>query len=124
MRTIPLGRCAFRPIAAVGRLHVHHVSISVTCTKQRHRKQDISNMLETAGFSKSNPYYIVEQGKVTKITEMSDKLRLELLKEVAGTNVYEEKKDESLKIMKESDAKMAEIIKVGHTCFASLCAWE
>mmetsp|Transcript_39668 Transcript_39668/g.93971 ORF Transcript_39668/g.93971 Transcript_39668/m.93971 type:complete len:1207 (-) Transcript_39668:191-3811(-) len=74
-------------------------------------KQDISNMLETAGFSKSNPYYIVEQGKVTKITEMSDKLRLELLKEVAGTNVYEEKKEESQKIMKESDAKMAEIIK-------------
>jgi chromosome segregation ATPase len=28
------------------------------------RKQDIANMLETAGFSKSNPYYIVEQGKV------------------------------------------------------------
>ena len=62
-------------------------------------KQDIANMLETAGFSKSNPYYIVEQGKVTKITEMSDKARLELLKEVAGTNVYEEKKDESLKIV-------------------------
>jgi structural maintenance of chromosome 3 (chondroitin sulfate proteoglycan 6) len=74
-------------------------------------KQDISNMLETAGFSKSNPYYIVEQGKVTKITEMSDKARLELLKEVAGTNVYEEKKDESLKIMKESDSKMVEIKK-------------
>jgi structural maintenance of chromosome 3 (chondroitin sulfate proteoglycan 6) len=74
-------------------------------------KQDISNMLETAGFSKSNPYYIVEQGKVTKITEMADKARLELLKEVAGTNVYEEKKEESLKIMKESDAKMVEIKK-------------
>mmetsp|Transcript_51571 Transcript_51571/g.122163 ORF Transcript_51571/g.122163 Transcript_51571/m.122163 type:complete len:1202 (+) Transcript_51571:76-3681(+) len=79
---------------------------------QKHvTKQDIANMLETAGFSKSNPYYIVEQGKVTKITEMSDKLRLDLLKEVAGTNVYEEKKEESLKIMKESDTKMAEIIK-------------
>ena len=74
-------------------------------------KQDISNMLETAGFSKSNPYYIVEQGKVTKITEMTDKARLELLKEVAGTNVYEEKKEESLKIMKESDIKMVEIKK-------------
>jgi chromosome segregation ATPase len=57
-------------------------------------------MLETAGFSKSNPYYIVEQGKVAKITEMSDKARLELLKEVAGTNVYEEKKEESLKIVR------------------------
>ena len=93
-------------------------------------KQDIANMLETAGFSKSNPYYIVEQGKVefsktwkicklltnevkvTKITEMQDKERLALLKEVAGTNVYEEKKAESEKIMKESDAKMTEINKV------------
>eukprot|EP00961_Rhodomonas_salina_P207526 2801097-Rhodomonas_salina.2 len=85
-------------------------------------------MLETAGFSKSNPYYIVEQGKVTKITEMSDKLRLELLKEVAGTNVYEEKKEESQKIMKESDAKMAEIIKVccesAHLSRCSACGRE
>ncbi|EKX44780.1 sister chromatid cohesin complex subunit, structural maintenance of chromosome protein 3, SMC3 [Guillardia theta CCMP2712] len=80
---------------------------------QKHvTKQDIANMLETAGFSKSNPYYIVEQGKVTKITEMQDKERLALLKEVAGTNVYEEKKAESEKIMKESDAKMTEINKV------------
>eukprot|EP00960_Hanusia_phi_P027479 746849-Hanusia_phi.AAC.5 len=76
---------------------------------QKHvTKQDIANMLETAGFSKSNPYYIVEQGK---ITEMQDKERLALLKEVAGTNVYEEKKAESEKIMKESDAKMTEINK-------------
>lgn len=34
---------------------------------QKHvTKQDIANMLETAGFSKSNPYYIVEQGKVSE----------------------------------------------------------
>ena len=26
-------------------------------------RQEVANMLETAGFSKSNPYYIVEQGK-------------------------------------------------------------
>mmetsp|Transcript_16431 Transcript_16431/g.41507 ORF Transcript_16431/g.41507 Transcript_16431/m.41507 type:complete len:1206 (+) Transcript_16431:144-3761(+) len=74
-------------------------------------KQDISNMLETAGFSKSNPYYIVEQGKVTRITTMKDKERLELLKEVAGTNVYEEKKEESLKIMRDSNKRMEEIKK-------------
>lgn len=28
------------------------------------RKTDVSNLLESAGFSKSNPYYIVQQGKV------------------------------------------------------------
>uniref|UniRef100_A0A6U4NQC6 Structural maintenance of chromosomes protein n=2 Tax=Hemiselmis andersenii TaxID=464988 RepID=A0A6U4NQC6_HEMAN len=74
-------------------------------------KQDISNMLETAGFSKSNPYYIVEQGKVTRITTMKDRERLELLKEVAGTNVYEEKKEETLKIMRDSNKRMEEIKK-------------
>ena len=29
------------------------------------RKSDVMNLLESAGFSRSNPYYIVKQGKVT-----------------------------------------------------------
>ncbi len=28
------------------------------------RKSDVMNLLESAGFSRSNPYYIVKQGKV------------------------------------------------------------
>ena len=28
------------------------------------RKTDVMNLLESAGFSRSNPYYIVKQGKV------------------------------------------------------------
>lgn len=28
------------------------------------RKGDVMNLLESAGFSRSNPYYIVKQGKV------------------------------------------------------------
>lgn len=60
------------------------------------------NLLETAGFSSSNPYYIVEQGKVSKLTTMKDKERLDLLKEVAGTRVYDERRKESLKIMQET----------------------
>lgn len=37
-------------------------------------RQDIANMLETAGFSKSNPYYIVEQGKVKPIASAGSDL--------------------------------------------------
>jgi hypothetical protein len=59
-------------------------------------------LLESAGFSRSNPYYIVQQGKVNALTMMKDSERLELLKEVAGTRVYDERRDESLKIMKEA----------------------
>ncbi len=31
----------------------------------KNSKQDVNNLLESAGFSRSNPYYIVQQGKVS-----------------------------------------------------------
>lgn len=36
------------------------------CDAHTHRKSEVSNMLESAGFSKSNPYYVVQQGKVSR----------------------------------------------------------
>ena len=35
------------------------VCVCVFCSKS-----DVMNLLESAGFSRSNPYYIVKQGKV------------------------------------------------------------
>ena len=79
------------------------------------------NLLESAGFSRSNPYYIVPQGRVspppfhtrltqiTSLTNAKDQDRLNLLKEVAGTKVYEQRRQESLKIMDETDSKSGKI---------------
>ncbi|EPQ62094.1 Bgt-4383 [Blumeria graminis f. sp. tritici] len=72
-------------------------------------KTDVVNLLESAGFSRSNPYYIVPQGRVTALTNMKDAERLNLLKEVAGTKVYESRRVESLKIMAETGSKRAKI---------------
>lgn len=72
-------------------------------------KADVMNLLESAGFSRSNPYYIVPQGRVTALTNMKDGERLLLLKEVAGTQVYEARRSESLKIMQETDNKRSKI---------------
>ncbi|KAB2580109.1 Chromosome segregation protein sudA [Lasiodiplodia theobromae] len=72
-------------------------------------KADVMNLLESAGFSRSNPYYIVPQGRVTALTNMKDGERLNLLKEVAGTQVYEARRTESLKIMQETDNKRSKI---------------
>ena len=72
-------------------------------------KSDVMNLLESAGFSRSNPYYIVPQGRVTALTNMKDAERLTLLKEVAGTQVYEARRTESLKIMTETNNKRAKI---------------
>ena len=35
-------------------------------------KSDVMNLLESAGFSRSNPYYIVKQGKVHTCMYMPD----------------------------------------------------
>ena len=72
-------------------------------------KADVMNLLQAAGFSRSNPYYIVPQGRITALTNAQDAERLELLKEVAGTRVYEDHRQESLKILEETGAKQAKI---------------
>jgi len=65
--------------------------------------------LETAGFSKSNPYYIVAQGKIADMSNLNDSERMALLKEVAGTHVYEEKRRETMANLAESQEKRAQI---------------
>ncbi|VDM13488.1 unnamed protein product [Wuchereria bancrofti] len=65
-------------------------------------RSDVVNLMESAGFSRSNPYYIVKQGKINELATSPDSHRLKLLREVAGTRVYDERKDESLKILRET----------------------
>jgi structural maintenance of chromosome 3 (chondroitin sulfate proteoglycan 6) len=69
-------------------------------------------LLESAGFSKSNPYYIVQQGKVNALCLSKDEERLHLLKEVAGTRVYEERREESNAIIAETNSKREKIQEV------------
>ncbi|BDD60945.1 Structural maintenance of chromosomes protein 3 [Monascus purpureus] len=80
-----------------------------TLDRKNATKADVMNLLESAGFSRSNPYYIVPQGRVTALTNMKDSERLNLLKEVAGTQVYEARRAESLKIMHETNSKRTKI---------------
>ncbi|XP_018483762.2 structural maintenance of chromosomes protein 3 [Raphanus sativus] len=75
-------------------------------------KNEVMNLLESAGFSRSNPYYVVQQGKIASLTLMKDAERLDLLKEIGGTRVYEERRHESLKIMQDTGNKRKQIIQV------------
>jgi structural maintenance of chromosome 3 (chondroitin sulfate proteoglycan 6) len=77
--------------------------------RKRVQKSEVMSLLESAGFSKSNPYYIVQQGKVANLCVMKDKDRLDLLKGVAGTTVYEERRAESMKIIQETSHKKEKV---------------
>jgi structural maintenance of chromosome 3 (chondroitin sulfate proteoglycan 6) len=75
-------------------------------------RTDVANLLESAGFSKSNPYYIVPQGKVMALSQLREPEYLDLLREVAGTRVYDERRKESLKMMEESKQRIAKVDEV------------
>jgi len=77
--------------------------------RKRTNKHEVMSLLEGAGFSRSNPYFIVQQGRVNALCVMGDKERLRLLKEVAGTTVYDEKKEESLRKMEENRTNVEKI---------------
>lgn len=77
--------------------------------KKNVTKSDVMNLLESAGFSRSNPYYIVKQGRINQLAVAKNHERLKLLREVAGTRVYDERKEESKSILKDTETKKEKI---------------
>ena len=65
----------------------------------------------TTSFLKAEHYptFIPLLTQITSLTNAKDQDRLNLLKEVAGTKVYEQRRQESLKIMDETDSKSGKI---------------
>ncbi|EEQ97633.1 structural maintenance of chromosomes smc3, putative [Perkinsus marinus ATCC 50983] len=78
-------------------------------------KSEVNTWLEAAGIStKNRTYYVVEQGEVTSLALVSDAKRLDLLKEVSGTRVYDLRRAESLAVIEKTNEKRrqtAEIIE-------------
>ena len=77
--------------------------------RRRVTKREVEGLLENAGFSRANPYYIVQQGKVSALCVARDEDRLALLKEVGGAGVYEAKRAEAAKTLDETAAKRESI---------------
>ena len=88
---------------------VGHKKDEFFLNRKRVQKSEVMSLLESAGFSKSNPYYIVQQGKVSTLCTMKDRDRLNLLKEVAGTTIYEERRAESTKIIQDTANKKEKV---------------
>lgn len=103
------GRLSVESDEVILRRTVGHKKDEFFLNRKRIQKQEVMSLLESAGFSKSNPYYIVQQGKVSNLCVMKDADRLNLLKEVAGTTIYEERRAESLKIMQDTANKQEKV---------------
>lgn len=47
-------------------IETHARMLPPFCPSPPHSKNEVMNLLESAGFSRANPYYIVQQGKVRR----------------------------------------------------------
>ena len=90
------------------------------CLFISYEQSEMESFLETAGFSRDNPYYMVEQGSVKQICELSDAGRLRLLKEVAGTRVYEDRRRESEAVLEDTRQKVDQVNDLINDMKASL----
>ena len=81
----------------------------IIINQKRLLKSDVQNLLEGAGFMKSNPYYIIQQGKINQILNCTDEEYFDIFCDAMGTKIYEEKKAESLKLLEENKATRAKI---------------
>lgn len=67
-------------------------------------------ILETGGFSANNSYYLVKQGVITEIALSSNQYLLEVLKGIGGADTYDDRKNSSLKLLKNTEQEF-EILK-------------
>ena len=81
----------------------------ILINQKRLLKSDVQNLLEGAGFMKTNPYYIIQQGKINQILNCTDEEYFDIFCDAMGTKIYEEKKAESLKLLEENKATRAKI---------------
>lgn len=77
--------------------------------RRRVTRKEVEGLLEHGGFSHTNPYYIVQQGKVHALCIMKDHERLALVKDLAGAGTYETKRVEANKLLDDAEAKRASI---------------
>ena len=61
---------------------------------------------------RSSVWHACMRAQIMALSTMKDGERLELLKEIGGTKVYEERRRESLKILQETDNRRARIQEV------------
>mmetsp|Transcript_25105 Transcript_25105/g.59524 ORF Transcript_25105/g.59524 Transcript_25105/m.59524 type:complete len:1178 (-) Transcript_25105:240-3773(-) len=72
----------------------------------------VQNMFHSVQLNINNPHFLIMQGRITKVINMSPQEILGLIAEAAGTKMYEAKKDAAIKTIEKKQAKVEEIQKI------------
>ena len=65
-------------------------------------RTEIISLMEAAGFSRNNPFYLVEQGQVSDLANCSESKRLKVVQDLAGLSSFDEKQANSVALLREA----------------------
>ncbi|KAK6089182.1 hypothetical protein P3W45_001843, partial [Vairimorpha bombi] len=66
-------------------------------------RKDVQGLIENSGICVSMPYFIVQQGKISEMINMTDSKRYDLVKNISGALKYEHERDSCLKMLNETE---------------------
>mmetsp|Transcript_6733 Transcript_6733/g.15727 ORF Transcript_6733/g.15727 Transcript_6733/m.15727 type:complete len:1178 (-) Transcript_6733:176-3709(-) len=72
----------------------------------------VQNLFHSVQLNINNPHFLIMQGRITKVINMSPQEILGLIAEAAGTKMYESKKEAAMKTIEKKQAKVEEIQKI------------
>uniref|UniRef100_A0A182SJD9 SMC hinge domain-containing protein n=1 Tax=Anopheles maculatus TaxID=74869 RepID=A0A182SJD9_9DIPT len=92
---------------------------TISATKDQYKlngrnatRKEVVEMLDSLGLSTSSPYYIVKQGKINQLAMARPPQLLQVLFEIGGIRVYDEKLKETIKLMHDADTYLKQIRNV------------
>ena len=69
----------------------------------------MADLFQSVALNVNNPQFLIMQGKVAKVVDMKPAEVLSMLEEAAGTQVYQTKREKTLKELEKCEAKMGKI---------------
>ncbi|XP_054716492.1 structural maintenance of chromosomes protein 2-like [Uloborus diversus] len=76
----------------------------VTATNAR-----VHDLFQSVQLNVNNPHFLIMQGRITKVLNMKPIEILSMIEEAAGTRMYEDKREASLKSLEKKETKLREI---------------
>lgn len=73
------------------------------------QQSKIKNMFKAVSLNIENPYFLVQQGNISKIVNFNPKEIMEYIEQTAGTSYYNDIKDTSVKLIQKKQEKVEEI---------------
>ncbi|KAI5181138.1 structural maintenance of chromosome 3 (chondroitin sulfate proteoglycan 6) [Nematocida sp. AWRm80] len=78
-------------------------------------REEMASLYETAGLTKVTPYFFVAQGRIGELAQMNGTSKMSMIRELAGSTVYEKDKEESIRALEEATALEAKIKELMET---------